>query len=119
MKKPGHRTAEPANLPTSFMAPFRPEPDLPALQNYVPTQVHRVTQEELRAFIKNPLDLLVKRFMLKGSGQDDLHYEVVKFGTSKGKGHWYGVQFADCVSAVEMDADELGMHLQESCLIDG
>lgn len=56
--------------------------------------------------------------MLKGARQDDLHYEVVKFGTSKGKTHCYGVQYADCVSAVEMDAGELRMHLQESYLID-
>jgi hypothetical protein len=99
--------------------PLRPEPDLPALQIYVATQMHRLTQKKLRAFLKNPLDLLGKRFMLKGSGQDDLQYEIVKFGISKGRGYCYGVQYADCVSAVEMDGDELKMHLQESYLIDG
>ena len=99
--------------------PLRPEPDLPALQTYVPTQMHRLTQKKLRAFLKHPLDLLGKRFMLKGSGRDDLQYEIVQFRTSKGKGHCYGVQYAGCISAVEMDADELKMHLEESYLIDG
>lgn len=56
---------------------------------------------------------------MKGSGQDALQYKVIKFGGSKGKGHCYGVQYTDCVSVVEMDADELRMHLQESYLIDG
>ena len=81
--------------------------------------MHQLTQKKLRAFLKNPLDLLGKRFMLKGSRRDDLQYEIVKFGTSKGKGHCYGVQYADCFSAVEMDADELKMHLEKSYLIDG
>lgn len=63
--------------------------------------MHQVGQKEMQAFLKNPFELLDKRFVLKGTGQDDLHYEVVKVEISKGKGHGYGVQYADCVSAVQ------------------
>lgn len=82
-------------------------------------RLHWLTQKKLQAFLKNPLNLLGRQFLLKGSGQDALQYKVIKFGASKGKGHCYGVQYTDCVSVVEMDADELRMHLQESYLIDG
>jgi len=98
-----------------------PEPDLPALQDCIPTQMHQVTESELEAFLKCPLDLIDKRFMMSNSGgqHDDSHYEVVNFGVSKGKGHYYGVQFVSCVSAIEMDADEMRALLQESFLING
>jgi len=38
--------------------PLRQEPDLPALQIYIPTQMHEVTEKEMQAFLKNPLELL-------------------------------------------------------------
>ena len=114
------RAAEFANLPSVFMPPsLRPEADLPTLETHIRTQLHQITEEELRSFLKNPLDLLGKQFVLKAeSEKDDLIYEVVKFGALKGKGHCYGVQFADCVSSVEMDSDEMVEHLRGSYLID-
>ena len=83
-------------------------------------QMHRVTEKELQAFLKNPLDLLGKQFVLKVKGQkEDLLYEVVKFGASKGEGHRYGVQFSNCDGvSVEMDSDEMRKQLWESYLID-
>ena len=109
-----------AELPTVLMPPsLRPEPDFPELKIPTCPQMHRVTEEKLLVFLKNPFDLIGKQFVLKGERkQDDLFYEVVRFGVSKGKSHCFGVQFAGCVSAVEMESDEMGMLLQESCQID-
>jgi hypothetical protein len=109
-----------AELPTVFMPPsLRPKPIFPELK--VPTlrQMHRVTEEKLLVFLKNPFDLTGKQFVLKGERkQDDLFYEVVEFAVSKGKSHCFGVQFAGCVSAVEMESDEMRVLLQESYQID-
>ena len=79
--------------------------------------MHKVTEKELLAFLKNPCDLIRKQFELRRK-QDDLFYEVVKLGVSKGMSHCFGVQFADCVSAVEMESDEMRMLLQESYQVD-
>jgi len=105
--------------PVDIPRPLVPEPALPVLQSRTPLRSHEVTDEELRTFVKNPLDLLGKQFILKTEGQKvDLLYEVVKAGTSKGKGNFYGVQYADCVNAIEMNSDEMMEILQESFLID-
>ena len=103
-------------MPNIFIPPLRPEPDLPALQ-LQNVQLCKITDEELQAFLQNPLDLLGRQFMLKGNEEENgLVYEVVKITASKEQGHIYGVQLADCVSAIEMDSDEMKGHLQESYL---
>ncbi len=80
---------------------------------------HKVTDTELQTFLENPLELIGKQFILKTEGQqDELLYEVVEFGVSKAKGKFYGVQYEDCVSAMEVDSDEMMMNLQASFLID-
>lgn len=82
--------------------------------------MHKVTKEELLVFFKSPFDLIGKQFVSKGERKqdDDLFYEVVKFEASKGKSHCFGVQFAGCVSAVEMESDEMRVLLQESYQVD-
>ncbi len=98
---------------------FVPEPDLPVLQNRTPVRSHKVTDTELQTFVKNPLNIFGKQFILKEEYEKGgLLYEVVKARASKANGNFYGVQYADCVSAVEMDSDEMMKHLQDSFLID-
>ena len=66
-----------AKLPTVFMPPsLKPEPNFPELQIPTPLQMHKVTEEELLVFIKNPFDLIGKQFALEDERkQDDLFYE--------------------------------------------
>lgn len=105
-----------AKLATVF-APqvLKPEPDFPELQIPTSPQTHQVAEKELLFFLNNPFELIGKQFALK---QDNLLYEVVKFEASKGKSHRFGVQFAGCVSAVEMESDEMRILLQESYQVD-
>jgi len=109
-----------AKLPTAFMPlSLGLESDFPKPQIPTHPQMHEVTEKELLAFLKNPCDLIGKQFELRDRRtQDDLFYEVVKLGVSKGKSHCFGVQFADCGGVVEMESDEMKMLLQESYQVD-